>query len=157
MKQIAGIDTNRLKLLLVDDIPLNLILLDKMLKPYEFQIVKTNNGREALEQIQAVQDTPEAFDLAIVDIMMPEIDGYQVLEYVRRGCPDGQFNITPKAKEEFPVIILSGMNFSDDVAKGMSLGANQFLTKPVVMERLYAAVNEELEMKIQAVGASFAK
>lgn len=157
MKQIAGIDTNRLKLLLVDDIPLNLILLDKMLKPYEFQIVKTNNGREALEQIQAVQDTPEAFDLAIVDIMMPEIDGYQVLEYVRRGCPDGQFNITPKIKEEFPVIILSGMNFSDDVAKGMSLGANQFLTKPVVMERLYAAVNEELEMKIQAVGASFAK
>ncbi len=157
MKQIAGIDTNRLKLLLVDDIPLNLILLDKMLKPYEFQIVKTNNGREALEQIQAVQDTPEAFDLAIVDIMMPEIDGYQVLEYVRRGCPDGQFNITPKTKEEFPVIILSGMNFSDDVAKGMSLGANQFLTKPVVMERLYAAVNEELEMKIQAVGASFAK
>ena len=143
MKQIAGIDTNRLKLLLVDDIPLNLILLD--------------NGREALEQIQAVQDTPEAFDLAIVDIMMPEIDGYQVLEYVRRGCPDGQFNITPKTKEEFPVIILSGMNFSDDVAKGMSLGANQFLTKPVVMERLYAAVNEELEMKIQAVGASFAK
>ena len=119
MKQIAGIDTNRLKLLLVDDIPLNLILLDKMLKPYEFQIVKTNNGREALEQIQAVQDTPEAFDLAIVDIMMPEIDGYQVLEYVRRGCPDGQFNITPKTKEEFPVIILSGMNFSDDVAKGM--------------------------------------
>ena len=157
MKQIAGIDTNRLKLLLVDDIPLNLILLDKMLKPYEFQIVKTNNGREALEQIQAVQDTPEAFDLAIVDIMMPEIDGYQVLEYVRRGCPDGQFNITPKTKEEFPVIIHSGMNFSDDVAKGMSLGANQFLTKPVVMERLYAAVNEELEMKIQAVGASFAK
>ena len=157
MKQIAGIDTNRLKLLLVDDIPLNLILLDKMLKPYEFQIVKTNNGREALEQIQAVQDTPEAFDLAIVDIMMPEIDGYQVLEYVRRGCPDGQFSITPKTKKEFPVIILSGMNFSDDVAKGMSLGANQFLTKPVVMERLYAAVDEELEKKIRAVGASFAK
>lgn len=157
MKQIAGIDTNRLKLLLVDDIPLNLILLDKMLKPYEFQIVKTNNGREALEQIQAVQDTPEAFDLAIVDIMMPEIDGYQVLEYVRRGCPDGQFSINPKTKEEFPIIILSGMNFNDDVTKGLSLGANQFLTKPVVMERLYAAVNEELENKIQAVGASFAK
>ena len=59
MKQIAGIDTNRLKLLLVDDIPLNLILLDKMLKPYEFQIVKTNNGREALEQIQALSASEE--------------------------------------------------------------------------------------------------
>ena len=89
--------------------------------------------------------------------MMPEIDGYQVLEYVRRGCPDGQFSITPKTKEEFPIIILSGMNFNDDVTKGLSLGANQFLTKPVVMERLYAAVDEELEKKIQAVGASFAK
>ena len=80
-----------------------------------------------------------------------------MLEYVRRGCPDRQFSITPKTKEEFPIIILSGMNFSDDVAKGMSLGANQFLTKPVVMERLYAAVDEELEKKIRAVGASFAK
>ena len=49
------------------------------------------------------------------------------------------------------------MNFNDDVTKGLSLGANQFLTKPVVMERLYAAVDEELENKIQAVGASFAK
>ena len=71
--------------------------------------------------------------------------------------PNGQFSITPKTKEEFPVIILSGMNFNDDVTKGLSLGANQFLTKPVVMERLYAAVDEELEKKIQAVGASFAK
>lgn len=152
MKQIAGIDTNNFKILLVDDIPLNLILLEKMLKPYEFQIVKAHNGREALEQIQARQDTEDAFDLAIVDLMMPEIDGYKVIEYVRKGCCNEEFNIKAKSKGEFPLIILSGMNFSDDINKGMTLGANQFLTKPVVMERLYTAVTEELSNKIQTIG-----
>lgn len=152
MRQIAGIDTNNFKLLLVDDIPLNLILLEKMLRPYEFQIVKAHNGREALEQIQARQDTEEAFDLAIIDLMMPDINGYQVIEYVRKGCNNDEFKINAKEKNEFPLIILSGMNFSDDINKGMALGANQFLTKPVVMERLYTAVTEELTKKIQTIG-----
>lgn len=63
-----------------------------------------------------------------------------------------QMNIKAKSKGEFPLIILSGMNFSDNINKGMTLGANQFLTKPVVMERLYTAVTEELINKIQTVG-----
>lgn len=41
------------------------------------------------------------------------------------------------------------MNFNDDITKGLSMGANQFLTKPVVMERLYTAVTEELTKKVQ--------
>ena len=149
MKQIAGIDTNNFKLLLVDDIPLNLILLEKMLRPYEFQISKAHNGREALQLIQETQDTPDAFDLAIVDLMMPEIDGYQVIESVRKGCYNDEFKINAKDKEQFPLIILSGMNFNDDITKGLSMGANQFLTKPVVMERLYTAVTEELTKIVQ--------
>lgn len=149
MKQIAGIDTNNFKLLLVDDIPLNLILLEEMLRPYEFQISKAHNGREALQMIQETQDTPDAFDLAIVDLMMPEIDGYQVIESVRKGCCNDEFKINTKDKEQFPLIILSGMNFNDDITKGLTLGANQFLTKPVVMERLYTAVTEELTRLVQ--------
>lgn len=149
MKQIAGKDTNQFKVLLVDDIPLNLILLEKMLRPYEFQIEKAYNGRLALQMIQERQDTPEAFDLAIVDLMMPEIDGYEVIKAVRHGCDNGEFIINAKDKDEFPLIILSGMNFNDDITKGLSMGANQFLTKPVVMERLYTAVTEELTRKVQ--------
>ena len=57
--------------------------------------------------------------------------------------------INAKDKEQFPLIILSGMNFNDDITKGLSMGANQFLTKPVVMERLYTAVTEELTKKVQ--------
>lgn len=151
MKQIAGIDSSNFKILLVDDIPLNLILLEKMLKPYDFKMVKAHNGREALEQIEETQGTDDAYNLAIVDLMMPEIDGYQVIENVRNGCCNDKFKIAQKDKEQLPIIILSGMNFSDDITKGLSLGANQFLTKPVVMERLYTAVTEELT-KVVASG-----
>lgn len=149
MKQIAGVDSNKFKLLLVDDIPLNILLLEKMLQPFEFQIEKANNGRVALKLIEQRQDTPEAFDLAIVDLMMPDIDGFQVIKCVRQGCNDDNFHINPKTKDELPLIILSGLNFDDDVAKGLKLGANQFLTKPIVMERLYATITEELTRKVK--------
>ena len=148
MKQIAGIDSNQFKLLLVDDIPLNLLLLEKMLQPFEFQIAKASNGRFALQMIQDRQDTPDQFDLAIVDLMMPDIDGFQVIKSVRKGCDNADFHIHAMNKDEFPIIILSGMNFDDDISEGLSMGANQFLTKPVVMERLYATVTEELEKKV---------
>lgn len=149
MKQIAGVDSCNFKLLLVDDIPLYLLLLEKMLQPYEFKIAKASNGRQALQLIEQRQDTPDRFDLAIVDLMMPDIDGFQVIKCVREGCNDNEFHIKAKNKDEFPLIILSAMNFDEDIAKGMSLGANQFLTKPVVMERLYTAVTQELTRKVQ--------
>ena len=93
MKQIAGVDSNQFKLLLVDDIPLNLLLLEKMLQPFEFQIAKASNGRFALQMIQDRQDTPDQFDLAIVDLMMPDIDGFQVIKSVRKGCDNADFHI----------------------------------------------------------------
>ena len=150
MKQIAGIDSNNFNVLIVDDIPLNLILLEKMLMPYEFKIIKKNNGRQALEYIQSTQDTPDRVDLAIVDLMMPDIDGYQVIEDVRKGCHNDEFDINAKTKEELPIIILSAMNFNEDVQKGLSYGANQFLTKPIIMEQLYSSVTEELTKKVEA-------
>lgn len=54
MKEIAGICSNTFKILIVDDIPLNLLLLDKMLKPFEFQLVKASNGREALHALSLI-------------------------------------------------------------------------------------------------------
>lgn len=93
MKEIAGVCSSTFKILIVDDIPLNLLLLDKMLKPFEFQLVKASNGREALHAIQERLGTPEEIDLAIVDLMMPDIDGYKVIEVLRNGANDGEFNI----------------------------------------------------------------
>lgn len=115
MKEIAGVCSNTFKILIVDDIPLNLLLLDKMLKPFEFQLVKASNGREALHAIQERLGTPEEIDLAIVDLMMPDIDGYKVIEVLRNGSNDGEFNIPAHSKEKLPIVILSGMNFSEDM------------------------------------------
>ncbi|WP_302951535.1 response regulator [Leyella stercorea] len=151
MKEIAGVCSNTFKILIVDDIPLNLLLLDKMLKPFEFQLVKASNGREALHAIQERLGTPEEIDLAIVDLMMPDIDGYKVIEVLRNGANDGEFNIPAHSKEKLPIVILSGMNFSEDIKAWLGAWcANQFVTKPVVMAQLYSTITEELTKKIQA-------
>lgn len=150
MKDIAGIDSSKFNILLADDIPLNIILIEKMLKPFNFKITKAANGLEALQQIQAKLNTDEQIDLAIVDLMMPTMDGYEVIEHLRNGWKTDEFDFPPFNQEEFPIIILSGMNFNDDIKKGLSLGANQFLTKPVVMTQLYNAVTAELTKKVEA-------
>lgn len=150
MKEIAGVESNNFRILLVDDIPLNLILLEKMLRQYEFKIMKAKSGREALQLIETSQNTDEPIDLAVVDLMMPDIDGYQVIEYIRNGHDDDTFHIEARGKEELPIIILSGMSFNDDIKKGLAVGANQYLTKPIIMERLYAAMDEELKKKVES-------
>lgn len=150
MKEIAGIESNKFNILLADDIPLNIILIEKMLKPFDFKITKAANGLEALQQIQTKLNTDDQIDLAIVDLMMPTMDGYEVIEHLRNGWHTDDFDLPSFSQEEFPIIILSGMNFNDDIKKGLSLGANQFLTKPVVMGQLYNAVTTELTKKVEA-------
>lgn len=120
-----GIDTSQVKVLVVDDIPLNVLLIDKMLAKFKFHILKANSGVDAL---QIIED--EKPHIVLLDLMMPGVDGYQVTEQVRRTI----------TKEEMPIIILSALNSNDDVNKAMALGADDFITKPVMMERLHNCV-----------------
>ena len=69
-------------------------------------------------------------DLVLLDLMMPGIDGYEVLRQLRDN----------DATRDLPVVILSALNSSDDVTKGFQLGANDFITKPIIMERLLTCV-----------------
>ena len=101
MKERAGVNSDTFTILIVDDIALNLLLLDKMLKPFDFQIVKAANGREALETIQSRIGTPGSIDLAIVDLMMPDIDGFKVIEHVRNGCDNAEFPFRRRARAIF--------------------------------------------------------
>lgn len=150
MKEIAGKESSSFKVLLVDDIPLNLLLLDKMLKPFDFQIVKANGGREALQEVQKRWHTPDQIDLAIVDLMMPEVDGFQVIESLRKGYEMEGNAVPPQDKTALPLIILSGLSFEEDVKKGLALGANRYLTKPIVMNKLYDTVTQLLTEKVEA-------
>lgn len=119
------IDTSQVKVLIVDDIPLNVLLIDKMLAKFKFQILKANSGADALQIIE--NEKPH---IVLLDLMMPGVDGYQVTEQVRQRI----------TKEEMPIIILSALNSNDDINRALALGADDFITKPVMMERLHNCV-----------------
>lgn len=119
------IDPSQVKILIVDDIPLNVLLIDKMLAKFKFHIIKASSGADALRIIE--EEKP---NILLLDLMMPGIDGYQVTEQVRRTI----------TKEEMPIVILSALNSNDDINRAISLGADEFITKPVIMERLHNTV-----------------
>lgn len=125
------VDSSEMKVLIVDDIPLNVLLIEKMLTPFKFQIFKANGGVAAMESIK--QNNP---DLVLLDLMMPGMSGYDVIKAVRETT----------SQEQLPIIILSALNSNDDVVKGFRLGANDFITKPVIMERLHNSVLTQLNL-----------
>lgn len=132
-----NIDACKTCVLIVDDIPINVTLIEKMLKPFHFVIEKANDGQTALDIV--ADNKP---DLILLDLMMPGINGYDVIKQLR-------------AKEEtqqLPIIVISALNSNEDVVKGYDLGANDFLTKPIIMNRLHTSVITQLNKAMEAKG-----
>lgn len=132
-----NIDACKTSVLIVDDIPINVTLIEKMLKPFHFVIEKANDGQTALDIV--ADNKP---DLILLDLMMPGINGYDVIKQLR-------------AKEEtkqLPIIVISALNSNEDVVKGYDLGANDFLTKPIIMNRLHTSVITQLNKAMEAKG-----
>ena len=125
------IDFSKYNVLAVDDVPLNLLLVEKMLSKFNFQIRKAGNGRIALEEI-----AKEKPDLILLDLMMPEVDGFEVLRQVRENPETANIR----------VVILSALNSTDDIVKGYQLGANDFITKPIIIEKLVNCVATQLQL-----------
>lgn len=132
-----NIDACKTCVLIVDDIPINVTLIEKMLKPFHFVIEKANDGQTALDIV--ADNKP---DLILLDLMMPGMNGYDVIKQLR-------------AKEEtkqLPIIVISALNSNEDVVKGYNLGANDFLTKPIIMNRLHTSVITQLNKAMEAKG-----
>ena len=132
-----NIDACKTSVLIVDDIPINVTLIEKMLKPFHFVIEKANDGQTALDIV--ADNKP---DLILLDLMMPGMNGYDVIKQLR-------------AKEEtqqLPIIVISALNSNEDVVKGYDLGANDFLTKPIIMNRLHTSVITQLNKAMEAKG-----
>ena len=132
-----NIDACKTSVLIVDDIPINVTLIEKMLKPFHFVIEKANDGQTALDIV--ADNKP---DLILLDLMMPGMTGYDVIKQLR-------------AKEEtqqLPIIVISALNSNEDVVKGYDLGANDFLTKPIIMNRLHTSVITQLNKAMEAKG-----
>jgi DNA-binding NarL/FixJ family response regulator len=128
MKAVGGKDRKRL--LLIDDDP-NLILLVKDYLEFRgYEVVTADNGKEALKLLS--QDVP---DMIICDIMMPEMDGYGLIEHVRNDRRTGWI----------PVLFLSAKGQSQDRIKGLNLGADVYMVKPFEPEELVAQVESSLK------------
>jgi adenylate cyclase len=119
-------------LLVVDDNRVNRLLLVHGLEQDGHQAVSAENGRQALEMLKA---TP--FDLVLLDIEMPELNGFQVLEAL----------LADPNLRDIPVIMTSASDELDRVVKCIEMGAEDFLTKPLNPVLLHARVNASLEKK----------
>jgi serine phosphatase RsbU (regulator of sigma subunit) len=120
------------RLLVVDDNEMNRDLLSRRLRQQGHTVSVAENGRQALEKIAA-----EELDLVMLDIMMPELDGYQVLEKMR----------TDGTLERLPVIMISAVTEIESVVRCIEMGATDYLPKPFNTVLLKARVGATLEKK----------
>jgi len=111
-------------ILLVDDDSRNVFALSKVLQERGMEIVKAENGKIALEML----DTHPEIDMVLMDIMMPEMDGYEAMKRIRS---QGKF-------KNVPVIALTAKAMKDDKQKCIDAGANDYIAKPIDVERLFS-------------------
>lgn len=124
-------DYSRFNVLAVDDIPLNLVLVQKMLAKFNFTLRTAANGQQALDAV--AEKKP---DLILLDLMMPGIDGFEVIRRLREN-PD---------TADIQIVILSALNSNEDVVKGFNVGANDFIMKPIIMEKLLSCVVTQMQI-----------
>ncbi len=125
-------DELRTKILIVDDEMKNVKLLEALLIPRGYVVVRAYNGEEALQQVQ--QEQP---DLILLDVMMPLLDGFEVCKRL-------------KGNEEtrlIPVVIMTALGQVEDRIKGIEAGADDFLTKPFNRDELLARIRTSLRLK----------
>ena len=120
------------RILIVDDEPFNVDYLEQELEELNYETLAAANGQEALEKIQAEQP-----DLVLLDIMMPIMDGFAVLERLK---------INPLLRH-IPIIVISAMSDLESVVKGIKLGAEDYLPKPFEPTLLQARISACLEKK----------
>lgn len=117
----------------VDDEPMNLSLLEAMLVPSGYEIVRASNGREAIETLKCRQ-----IDIVLLDVMMPEMNGYQVCKRIK----------SDEMLRNIPVVMLTTLQSKDDRIKGIEAGTEEFISKPIDRGELLARVKMLLQVKL---------
>lgn len=125
-------NTNEFTILIVDDVPKNIQVLGSILRPVGYQVEFATGGRQA---IQRVKD--HTFDLVLLDVMMPEISGFEVCEEIRRM----------EAYDDIPVIFLTAKTDNESLVRGFEAGAQDYITKPFEANELLSRVKTHLQLK----------
>ncbi len=120
-------------ILIVDDNISNLELLGNILKNENYRLAFAKNGKDALKLAHKINP-----DLILLDIMMPEMDGYEV-------CINLKNDIRTK---EIPVIFLTAKAETEDLVKGFNIGGVDFITKPFNKDELFVRINTHIELKL---------
>ncbi|MDO9578597.1 MAG: response regulator [Candidatus Cloacimonadales bacterium] len=121
------------KILIVDDEPINVMIANKILQKNGYDTCTAKNGQEALDTIFS-----EPVDLILLDIMMPEMNGFEV-------CSKLQAN---DATKNIPVIFLTAVTDKESIVKGFDAGGKDYLTKPFNTPELLARVKAHAELKL---------
>ncbi|MBK8452576.1 MAG: response regulator [Thiofilum sp.] len=115
--------------LIADDEPNILISLEFLMKREGFRVLLAHNGQEALDHI-----THETPDLLLLDVMMPKKTGFDVCQELR----------AQEAYQQLPILMLTAKGRDTDIAKGMALGANDYMLKPFSTKELVQKVRDML-------------
>jgi CheY-like chemotaxis protein len=114
------------KVLVVDDDIRNIFALTGLLEVYDVQVVYNTSGKEAIERLKKEDDV----DLVLMDIMMPEMNGYETMEKIRKE----------ENKTNLPIIALTAKSMRGDREKCIKAGANEYLSKPLNKDKLLSVL-----------------
>ena len=131
-EQHNGIPSYRKKVLIVDDSPVTVASLSQMLSSDHYQLVQASNGREALDR--AFSEHP---DLILMDIMMPELNGFEAARILKED----------NRTHNIPIIMVTALDDPEHKTAGHEAGAEEYLTKPVRPQELIARVGSLITLK----------
>lgn len=120
---------NKYKVLIVDDIPENIQTLGEMIKDFDLDVKIAEGGQDAIDIIDSY--TP---DIILLDLMMPHVNGWDVIDYVRKKY----------SKNEMVIIVVSLLNNKDNIDECYELGVNDYINKPVIKARLTSSIESHL-------------
>ena len=121
--------TKQKKVLLADDEPNILLSLDFLMRKQGYEVFIARNGTEAMDIIRK-----QKLDLAVLDIMMPDIDGYQLCTFIKSNI----------SYQNCKVLFLSAKSKDSDIARGLEIGADAYMTKPFSTRSLAIKIQELL-------------
>jgi PleD family two-component response regulator len=126
------VESSRCNILIVDDVAKNIQVLGNILRQEGYSISFATSGKQALRMVAA-----DSFDLILLDVMMPEMDGLEVCKGLKED---------PESRH-IPVIFLTAKTEREDIVKGFQVGALDYVTKPFNSAELLARVRTHLELK----------
>jgi len=128
---LMAVSSQKSRILIVDDESSNITILTRLFRA-EYETVSAQNGWDALDLIEH-----ETFDLVLLDIMMPQVSGLDVLKAIRENSRTA----------ELPVILISARMDENDIVEGLTIGANDYITKPFRLAELRARARTQITLK----------